>query len=350
VVKLPHNKYARKHGYAFARWPAAWRFIQPYAVKHWPCLAVGLVAALAAVAMRLAVPWAMIAAIKPALAAAANHLTQETTPTLEAWMVPGLKLGALIVAMFFLLGWADFMERLYFARFVIRTVRNLRAHIMNRVLQQNYGSIERGDMVARLIGDTARLKTGLNGFLVHISASVVLFLGITVVLFFKNHELGLLLAAGGVVIVGITLAGAAAVYRRSIKNRSKEGELGNLITTPALTEANREYLEKLNRSSGKQQTVVTKLQGYTTWAVYSVFGVVVALGLLLALREVAAHRMSGGVAMVFALYAMQLRTPVVQFARQGAGTGKIVACSDRLEELLLQPPSQAEQAAQPISL
>jgi ABC-type multidrug transport system fused ATPase/permease subunit len=73
-----------------------------------------------------------------------------------------------------------------------------------------------------------------------------------------------------------------------------------------------------------------------------VFGVVVALGLLLALKEVAAHRLEASVAMVFTLYAMQLRTPLVQLARQGAGTGKIVACSDRLEELLLETPAETE--------
>ncbi len=336
MIKLRTTKEVKKRVRVFGRWKATWRFIQPYAAKHRPCLAIGLIAAVAAVAMRLAVPWAMSAAIRPALEAV--QMGRVASPqAFESWMGTALKLGALIVAMFFLLGWADFLERLYFARFVIRTVRNLRADIMSRVLNEDLSSIRRGDMVARLVGDTARLKTGMNGFLVQISANAILFLGITAILFSVNLELGLLFAAGGILIFLITLKGAAAVYRRSIKNRNKEGELGNLITTPGLDDASKKLLEKINRSSGKQQTVVTKLQGYTTWAVYIVFGLVVALGLVLALREVAAHRLDASVAVVFALYAMQLRTPLVQLARQGAGTGKIVACSERLEELLLQP-------------
>jgi len=63
------------------------------------------------------------------------------------------------------------------------------------------------------------------------------------------------------------------------------------------------------------------------------------------MREIAEHRLNASVAVVFALYAMQLRTPVAQLARQGAATGKIVACSDRLEELLLQPAEEKERTA-----
>jgi ABC-type multidrug transport system fused ATPase/permease subunit len=279
----------------------------------------------------------MAAIIKPVLSVVQTGGGIEPS---AAWLIPSLKLGGLIVAMFALLGGADFFERLYFARFVIRTVRSLRTDIMSRVLGEDVNSIRRGDMVARLVGDTARLKAGLNGFLVHVSVNVILFLGITAVLFWVNRELGLLLSAGGIVIFLITVKGAAAVYRRSIKNRSKEGELGNLITAAGPGDA--QMLEKLNRSSGKQEAVVTKLQGYTTWAVYIVFGIIVAAGLALAMKAVAEHRLDGSVVVVFALYAMQLRTPLVQLARQGANTGKIVACSERLEELSLQPASAEE--------
>ena len=165
-----------------------------YGARHWQPLLLGLTAALLVVAARLALPWPLRALAEqwiPSEGAQAPFLLSNVPEGVSA----PLAMGAAFFAILLILGLCDFIERLHFARFSIGTVKDIRADAFARATQSNSIARKRpGDLVARLVGDTARLKTGLKGFLVHVATNVVLFVSVSIVLFVLNPTLGWLFA------------------------------------------------------------------------------------------------------------------------------------------------------------
>ena len=136
--------------------------------------------------------------------------------------------SGLVGALFITLGFVDQWERLYFARFAIGVVRDLRQAATHSALiaGQSKGS---GDLVARIIGDTARMKAGLKGFLVHVATNGLLYVGATAILLTVNFYFGLLLVVAGLAIAAITAFGAAVVFNLSFEHRSREGKMANSL-------------------------------------------------------------------------------------------------------------------------
>jgi ABC-type bacteriocin/lantibiotic exporter with double-glycine peptidase domain len=188
--------------------------------------------------------------------------------------------------------------------------------------------------VARLIGDTARVKEGLKGFLVHVGTNGLMLAGVSVVLLWVDPVLGAILAAAYALIGIVVVYGATRIYRRTFKVRAKEGLLAESIHEACLRGGQDVSFVDINNSSGKHEATVTRLQGRTTWAAHAIFGAAVLVLILLGSREVMAGTLLPADMLVFILYVLMTRAPVVQLARQGTRTGKILACAERLEQVL----------------
>ncbi|MCH8270766.1 MAG: ABC transporter ATP-binding protein, partial [Planctomycetes bacterium] len=88
------------------------------------------------------------------------------------------------------------------------------------------------------------------------------------------------------------------------------------------------------RKSGRHEANITRIQGLTTWAAHAVFATMVAGSLILGFDGVSRGTLEPAAVAIFVMYALMLRGPIVQLARQGSRTGKIAACAHRVAELM----------------
>src|SRR5258708_1466459 len=158
-------KSVREPGWAFERWAEILRALRPFSRRHRRNFILGAMLGLCVVSIRLSIPW-----LFKAMLSGSHNKHVRLQEWLHAGSVePTLLFGALFLVLLTLLGLADFLERLKFAQFAIGTVRDLRAKAFQSAVQidPRIRPSGAGDLVARLIGDTARVKEGLKGFLVH---------------------------------------------------------------------------------------------------------------------------------------------------------------------------------------
>lgn len=307
----------------------AFHGVRPFARKNLGLFATGAVAAVVVVAARLALPWPLRAITEYLSASGAE-------PSLIVGLNPVLAMGLIFFTLMVILGFGDFIERLYFARFAIGTTRDLRKAAFKKSLGINADGYKAatGDMVSRLIGDTARLKAGLQGFLVHVATNGLLFLGATVVLFFLNPGLGVIFASAGVAAMIVTIWGAHRVFENSLRHREKEGKLANTIEKSITRGPDKKTLKRINRSSSKYEAAQTRLQGLVTWTAHGIFGLAVLAALLTSATAMAEGKLAVGDLIVFMMYALMLQGPIVRLTRQGTRTGKILGPGYRLVQIL----------------
>ncbi len=303
----------------------------------------GATAAILVVAARLALPWPL-----RAIANQWMHIPGAEASAGIAGIDPVLLWGGLFFVAVAVLGLADLLERLFFARLAIGTVRDLRRRARDKALDiaRNEATIKRGDLIARIVGDAARVKSGLQGFMVHVATSSLLFIGVTVILFALNWKLGAVFAVVVGITGGIVLNGARTMFKKSLKKRKKEGRFA-------------ENLHKALGQAGKQQTVELKAlegglneasqvrtQGIVTWLAHIMFGAAVLACLWIGADAVSAGTLQPGDMVLFMLYALMLRGPLVRLARQGSRTGKILGAAHRLLTLANRPPTPVADAPQ----
>ncbi len=323
-----------------SRWFKVWLVLASFGQRHIRMLVLGGLSALFVVGIRLVLPWPLKALMKPWLGHA-SHRAHGLLELVPSGLDPVLAMGGLFLLLLFALGYMDFIARLYFARFAIGSIRDLRTQAFKKAgqLRPHTRQMGSGDLVARLIGDTARLKAGLKGFLVHVATNGVMLVGVTGVLLWLDVRLGLIFVVADILVVCVTAWGAKAMFRSALKFRTKEGQLADYIHESWQDKPSSSSFGDVNHSSGTHEASLTRIQGVTTWAAHVILGLAVVATLWLGTRSVAAGRIDAGDLFVVMMYGLMVRAPIVQLARQGARTGKIMACGERLERLLTEAPS-----------
>ncbi len=291
----------------------------------------GTCAGLVLVAARVALPWPLRAVVDrwTAEASAGSVVFPWTWP-----MDPVLAMGLAFLGLVLLVGLADYLERLWFARFSIATLRDLRARAIAAVESGGYRKNETGDLIARLIGDTARAKAGLRGFLVHVLTNGALFVGVVLVLFALNPALGLIFAVAGAGTALLTGWGARQMLQASLRLRRKEGRLAERIHSLVHGSGKKRRLRQLDRLNGRHEVHQARLQGRVTWAAHGFFGLAVAVALWTGSATVGSGRGDPGDVVVVMLYALMLRGPFAQLSRQGVRTGRIFSAAYRVVQVL----------------
>lgn len=300
-----------------------------YAPPHRGAFARGVAGALVVVGTRLALPWPLHAALSPWVSGGSGP---------EA-ATPALAYGLVFLSLLVVLGLADHLERLWFARFSIGAIRDVRAAAFERAVPANAGRRLNGtgDVVARLIGDAARAKAGIKGFLVHVATNGVMYVGVVVVLLWMAPSVGGVFAATGLALAALTTWGAARAFDAAHRFRTKEGKLAESIQRAMREDPASASIARVNRSSGAHEATLTKVTGMATWGAHVLYGGAVLLALWLGMRAVAAGTLGAADMVAFFMYVLMMRAPVVQLVRQGTRTGKILACLERLGEVLALP-------------
>lgn len=307
----------------------------------------GSIAALFVVGARLALPFPLrnLARHVAEPEAAGGAGATATAGTVD----PFLAVGGALLGLFVVLGLADLCLRVWFARYAISTVREARTTAIRSIREHSaaYRGLRSGELVARLIGDTARAKAGIKAFLIHVFTNSVLLIGVSVVLCFKNPSLALIFLAAFLLVAGLTWICARASHRVAHRYREKEGKLANRVEKAWSDEYGDKSVARLNRTSGDAEAGLTRLEGLCGWGAHGALGLAILAAVLVGKQEIAAGDLAGSDLLLFLIYAVLLRAPLVKIVSQGASSGKILACAERIAALC-EAPAQVRPVLAPL--
>ena len=180
-----------------------WRDLVPFGRRHRRFVLRGLTSALAYVAVRLVFPLPLKAIVERS-AAPANNL-----PALPAlvpdWGDPVAWLALGFVALSVLAGLAEHLQRMNFARFSSRTINDVRVVAMTRINATEDDGLAPGDVVARIVSDTYRVKQGLKGVLNNIVRNGLLAVSTSGALALIDPRMGVIQLAGSAAVFGLSL-------------------------------------------------------------------------------------------------------------------------------------------------
>jgi ATP-binding cassette, subfamily B, bacterial len=323
--------------------------IRPFGRVHLKWLVRGTVATVGLVLLRLALPWPLKGVIE-LLIPKARHGGASHSSFLPSWGDPVLWFVGLYVLLILGAGILELIQRVCMAKFSTHTVHDLRAAAVRGAARLGAGGGgDPGDLIARIIGDAARIKESVKGILIHASQNGLFYLGVCAVFVFISPQLSLFFLAGGLIAVWVgyrTSSRVASVFK---KQRKKEGAFASAIHE-GLEHDNLEELDALNQSSANKDVRVTKLITFSSLIVHVSFAATTGLAVWVGTREVAAGMLSAGELFLFITYALTVHHRIVQVGRQLARAGKVVACADRIGSLVDQAaPSTGDSAIRPLS-
>ncbi|MBX7192847.1 MAG: hypothetical protein K1X94_12350 [Sandaracinaceae bacterium] len=296
---------------------------------HQRWLALGSLAALAVIGLRLALPL-----VFRGLLHAAFEDGDVPSSLLEA-----LPLGGAALVLASLLGLADHLERLWYARFASGLARDVRRAAFREAIRAaspvgTEPARARGELAFSLIGDTARMKTGVRGFLVHVATNLVLSAGVVVVLFVTSPILGLIFGVTAGLSIAFTFRGAVRVYQASKLARKRESKLAESVHAAIARGEEDARTAKLVDKDASLRVAATAAQGQTTWATHALFGLALCAATLFATDALGRGILTRDETLTFFLYALSVRAPLVQLSRQGSRAGKIFAAGHRVSRVL----------------
>ncbi len=305
------------------------RGLGPFARRHGRWFLLGAVAAFMVVGARLALPWP--------LRAVSDRVTGSAGSEALLGLVPGavdpvLAMGGVFLLLVFTLGFSDYLERIAFARFAGATVADLRVRAIAGATgdRSGYTGANAGELVTRFVADGPRIRSGMQGFLVHVATSGILIVGMTVILFGMDAMLGVVFLLAGLATVAVTAWAAARIFRYTLRQQRRDGDLANRIHAALEDDSGDEVDFAPLQRAGGTEAGRTHLQGIATWATHAIFGAAILAALAIASAAVSAQSMSAGDLVVFLMYALMLHSPIVRLARQGSKTGKVLGAAHRL--------------------
>jgi len=217
------------------------------------------------------------------------------------------------------------------AKFATHTVHDLRAAAVRGAARRG-GQDDPGELIARIIGDAARIKESLKGILIHASQNGLLFLGVAVVFVFISPKLSAYFFAGGVIAIAIgvyTSNQVATVFR---KQRKKEGAYATALFQGL--ENDSLDLDRLNQSSATKDVRITKMMTLSSLVVHVALAATTGIAVWAGSGQVKAGSLSAGDLFLFITYALTVHHRVVQVGRQLSRSGKVMACVDRIGSLI----------------
>lgn len=333
---------AVRHGVGLRRVVA---LLRPHAAGEGRGLAAGAALSLAVVALHVARPWPL----KWLVDAMAGH-------RVPGWIPGGLPraflaLGALFLALATLGAVLEFVQLLYINgvgnRVLFRFRRWLFEHLMKQPLAFHEGR-DVGELLTRVVSDTARLRRGVNSLLVRVVQTVAFFLAALGVVLWIDAILGAVLGVAGLVAFVAMRGRGRRIARASRRQRKREGALAALVGNE-LTHVRElqfygdaassvtERFRLTNDRSLRQEQKVRRLAAGLTMRVDVVVALGIALALMLGGVRVLTGALTAGDLVLFLSYGLALRQPFIDFAYQTARLGRTYACAERLERIAERP-------------
>lgn len=332
--------------------------LRPHARGEGGALALGFTCGALAVVFHLLRPWPL----KWILDAAAGA---PGASGLVAWTRDAGTLGMLAMATAFVALTAAFAAATYWQVMLLNGVGNrvlfrFRAALFAHVLKQPLAFHERhdvGELLTRVVYDSQRFRRGVNGIIVSMAQTLLLFAGTLAVLLWLSLPLGAVLGVGAVAAFVTMYRRGRRVASAARKQRKKEGSVAALVEDelhgvreihalgPSRTPAHDRFVERNQKSLVGEQKV-RRLAAGMSLRVEILFAVTIALTVLVATRGAGVGAGVGvfgaGDLVLFLTYALALRGPFDEFARQTARLGRTAASASRLVRLIQREPALAD--------
>jgi ATP-binding cassette, subfamily B, bacterial len=309
----------------------------PFARPHRRHLRAALVASLLVTAAQLALPWPLTWLVELGSGGGSGPTALAGLPGIggsAVWPVVAL------VAVGLLLGWSEYFQRVAVAKYVVRSVNDARVGILTHPNQAGHGHPARapGDVLTRVVSDTARLRVGLKGVLVHVLQHGLFLLGVSLVLLALDVWLGLAYLTGLGVAIGVALVGTDRAATMARLRRHRESRVVN----DALAAA-RSGDGLIARPTDRERSVaiLTQLKGRTAWAFQGLLGLTACLVLTLAVQFTGTGRLSSADLALVASYLLMLHYPMMRLGRQVTRLGPQLTSAERLAGLA-EPPTSDE--------
>jgi ABC-type multidrug transport system fused ATPase/permease subunit len=297
----------------------------PFARPHRRHLRTALVASVLVTAAQLALPWPLTWLVELGSGAGSGPAALAGLPGIGGSVVGPV---VALVAVGMVLGWSEYFQRVAVAKYVVRSVNDARVGILTHPT----GAEDRdpGDLLTRVVSDTARLRVGLKGVLVHVLQHGLFLLGVSVVLLALDVWLGLAYLAGLGVAIGVALVGtdrAAAMARLRRHHESR-------VVNDALSAA-RSGEGLIARPTDRERSVaiLTQLKGRTAWVFQGLLGLTACLVLTLAVQFTETGRLSSADLALVASYLLMLHYPMMRLGRQVTRLGPQLTSAERLAGL-----------------
>lgn len=297
-------------------------------------VARGALATIGVVFLRLAMPWPLRSVVEVVFPQNGGN-DPAFFSVLPADSDPIAWLGLSYVLMAIGVGLCELWLRVSMKRYASHAVHDMRRDAVASALR--HGSTKAagtGDLIVRITGDTARLKTHLSGIAVHVFQNGLLFLAVSGVMLWMSPRLGFFFLIAGVLVVIIGFSASGAVADTSRKQRQREGEYAAAVYAGFERGALDRNIEDINADSARKEVRTTKLIAQSALLIHTVLATTVALALWYGAQDVAAGRLSPGDIFLFIAYALTVHRRMVQVGRQAARTGKALACAERIGNLI----------------
>lgn len=279
---------------------------------------------------RLAMPWPLRGVIEVVFPRG-HEDGKLLVDFLPSWWEPVFWLAGIYLLLAFILGISEFIQRVNIMRFAAQTVHDMRAAAVKGA--KSLSSFERassGDLISRIIGDSARIKAGLSGIVVHGLQNGLLFVAVCAVMLYISLHLGLIFLLAGVIALWIGLSTSTPVAKTASKQRRKEGDYAAALQE-GLEHGGQDLLMKeINWSSARKEVRTTKIIALSSLYVHVVLAAAVGVALWFGTYGVRAGFIAPGDLFIFIAYALTVHRRMVQVGRQAARTGKVLACANRL--------------------
>jgi ABC-type multidrug transport system fused ATPase/permease subunit len=318
-----------------ANWRTDVRPLVDFGRPYRSLLLGGSLAAVAVVLVRLAMPWPLSGVVEwlfPARHGESGLLLS----LVPGWADPVLFFAGSYLLLGIALGISELIQRVRMKKFAAHTVHDLRAEAIrgaaHRAGAGPRGSV--GDLLARVIGDTARIKADLAGILVHGTQNSFLFLAVCAVLLVLSPKLGWIFVLAGLLVILTGFIAALPVASAAYKHRRKEGHVAAAIHG-AWERGRGDWLASpLNAASARKDVEITRLIALSSLVAHTLLAGTVGLGLWVGAGEVQAGRLGSGELFLFIAYSLTIHRRLVQVGRQLARSGKLRASVRRVGELI----------------
>ena len=324
----------------------------PHARPHKGLLLAGAGLSALLVALRVAQPWPLKWILDFLTGAPPHHVLGDlvNTPHLGVAALSVLYVGITLLA-----AAMEYGQLLTLAGLGNRVMYSFRAHLFTHVLRQPlafHEGREEGELLTRIVYDTARLRQGVNGLLTRVLQTLVMFAAMSAVLFWLDARLAAVLAVSGLLALVAMGRAGRRIIRAARKQRRREGRLAALVAEDLL--GVRELhayrtghvpdprFARQNVKSLKQEQKVRRLGAALLLRTEFLLAFSVTLILWLGARAVQAGDLTPGTLVLFVTYAVGLYRPFAQFARQTARSGKTFACAERLATIMDERPAIAD--------
>ena len=285
----------------------------------------------------------------------ASHLAQ---PWPLKWIVDGLAgqpvpwgaslvtLSAAYIVIAATAGVVEYLQRRSVADLANRIVCRFRGALFTHLLRLPLSYQERrgpGELLTRVVWDTARLRRGVSGVLLRMYQNTLLFVATVGVLLWISPLLASFVLVCGLIAFALMLITNQRILGAARLSRKREGQLASVVEEDlrgarefqTFLQAGDRRFDAANERSLRGEQKLVRLEAGLLLRVELLVALSVCLILWRGTMVVSAGALTVGDLILFVHYTLGLYRPFTQFARQASQAGRTAACAERLMKIVV---------------